>query len=189
MAVQSACIPGAPASCRMACPWAALGVVSVPRGPVARANSTTAASETAVMAAELSTPATAYPHLCRASATPHARIQTLDAIRTLLLLLDLTILCHAQTLTRRVSDMPPINLLAALRPGARPEPDGTVPAGGGEDVSERVVRKGPDDLIVRFLHHRYRFCGFCGGQVPVADGAVVAAACKEVVVNRVPGER
>lgn len=42
--------------------------------------------------------------------------------RTLFLLLDLTILGNPQTLTRRIPDMPPINLLPTLRPRTCPEP-------------------------------------------------------------------
>lgn len=77
---------------------------------------------------------------------------------TLLFFIRLLILCHTETLTGGITHMPPIDLLSSGRPRTTPEPNGTISTCGSEDVPKRMIRKGPDDLIVCFLYHCYWFC-------------------------------
>jgi hypothetical protein len=84
------------------------------------------------------TPAEAYLHL---EATISSCAMAINGRHTLFFFINLLILGDAETLTCGITNMPPVNLLSSRRSCAAPEPNGTIPTGGSENMTKWMVGK------------------------------------------------
>lgn len=114
-----------------------LAAALAPKDPVEKMRSWKVPTEMmAVQGPAQTTPAEAYLHL-EATISSCAMVDT--GQHTLFFFINLLILCNTETLTCSITDMPPVNLLSSRRSCAAPEPNGTIPTGGSENMPKGMV--------------------------------------------------